>query len=476
MADAKPSIARIASLDQFRGYTVAGMFLVNFVGGFAVTPIVLTHRNTFCSYADTIMPSFFFAVGFAFRLTFGRRAKSDGLASAYLHVVRRLLGLMLVAIVIYKAPTAAKTWHELVERGAWDVFKGSFKDWFQTLMHIAVTSLWILPVIRSGPLVRIAYMIASALAQVLLSQWFYFDWVQKNGIDGGILGFLMWSLPTIVGTLACDAVTPADGRPRVAKMIAWSIAIMGLGYLFSCPTTLYNVADDEVASLAGEQFAPDPVVPSSARLDTHAITWAEPPFVPPPDKSLRKENYWMMSQRRHAVVSHLWRGLFAGGLWALFYILCDLWGLRVGVFRTLGTNALVGYILHGIVGDSVEKFIPKDSPGWYVTAGFLLYFGITYLFIRHLEKSNIYLKLQRLGRANARQRLAFFAACAMGVRALRAARISIDGIADFNAGAPGNRLFAHAHFLVLRVSRRALCALHFAVDGPVCFSQSARIE
>ncbi len=29
-------------------------------------PIVLTHRNTFCSYADTIMPSFFFAVGFAF--------------------------------------------------------------------------------------------------------------------------------------------------------------------------------------------------------------------------------------------------------------------------------------------------------------------------------------------------------------------------------------------------------------------------
>ena len=25
---------RIASLDQFRGYTVAGMFLVNFVGAF----------------------------------------------------------------------------------------------------------------------------------------------------------------------------------------------------------------------------------------------------------------------------------------------------------------------------------------------------------------------------------------------------------------------------------------------------------
>ena len=28
-----PPSARIVSMDQFRGYTVAGMFLVNFVGG-----------------------------------------------------------------------------------------------------------------------------------------------------------------------------------------------------------------------------------------------------------------------------------------------------------------------------------------------------------------------------------------------------------------------------------------------------------
>jgi hypothetical protein len=59
----------------------------------------------------------------------------------------------------------------------------------------------------------------------------------------------------------------------------------------------------------------------------------------------------------------------------------------------LGTNALVGYILHGMVDDSVSRFIPKDAPGWYVSAGFILYFPIKWLFIRHLEKSNIYLKL-----------------------------------------------------------------------------------
>ena len=77
----------------------------------------------------------------------------------------------------------------------------------------------------------------------------------------------------------------------------------------------------------------------------------------------------------------------------LFYIACDIWGWQLGLFRTLGTNALVGYVLHGMVDGAVSPFIPKDAPGWYVTCGFLLYFGITYLFIRHLEKNGIYLKL-----------------------------------------------------------------------------------
>ena len=69
---------RIVSLDQFRGYTVAGMLLVNFLGGYQAVPAVLKHHNTYCSYADTIMPQFFFAVGFAYRLTFLRRVRDVG--------------------------------------------------------------------------------------------------------------------------------------------------------------------------------------------------------------------------------------------------------------------------------------------------------------------------------------------------------------------------------------------------------------
>src|SRR6516162_9994029 len=87
---------RIVSLDQFRGYTVAGMLLVNFLGGFAVVPAILKHHSTYCSYADTIMPQFFFAVGFAYGLTFLRRLSQSGVWTAAFAVVKRNLGLFLI--------------------------------------------------------------------------------------------------------------------------------------------------------------------------------------------------------------------------------------------------------------------------------------------------------------------------------------------------------------------------------------------
>ena len=88
---------RLASLDQFRGYTVIGMLLVNYFGGYTVCPQVLKHTHDYCSYADTIMPQFLFAVGFSLRLTFGRRMQTQGSAAAYARMIRRLLGLVLVS-------------------------------------------------------------------------------------------------------------------------------------------------------------------------------------------------------------------------------------------------------------------------------------------------------------------------------------------------------------------------------------------
>jgi predicted acyltransferase len=393
MSTAAPAKARIQSLDRFRGYTVVGMIFVNFVGGYAATHMLLKHHNTFFSYADTIMPQFFFAVGFAFRLTFGRRTATEGLGRAYWHAVRRIAGLALLAIVLERTARVA-SWQALVELGPWGLLREPvLHSWYGPLLHIALTSLWVLPVIRASATVRVTYMVASAVAQMAISHWFYFPWVHDHGTDGGPLGFLTWSIPTLVGTLACDWIVVADGRPRLIRMFFWSAILMGLGYALSCATTLYDVPEDEVASLAEQVYPSDAVIPTRERLAAGQLTWAEPPFVAPPDQQNRKHNYWMMSQRAATVSYHTFGAGFSLAVYALFYIACDIGGLGLGLFRTFGTNALVAFILHDLVGGAVGPFVPRDAPLWYLVAGFLTYFGIIYLFVRHLEKNGIYLKL-----------------------------------------------------------------------------------
>jgi predicted acyltransferase len=88
-------------MDQFRGYTVAGMFLVNFLGGYAAIHPVLKHNNNYFSYADSIMPSFMFAVGFSFRLTYLRRRSQSSALSTVWTYVRRSLALVIVSLVMY---------------------------------------------------------------------------------------------------------------------------------------------------------------------------------------------------------------------------------------------------------------------------------------------------------------------------------------------------------------------------------------
>ncbi|MBS0265295.1 MAG: DUF1624 domain-containing protein [Planctomycetes bacterium] len=393
---------RILSLDQFRGYTVVGMLLVNFIGAFDACPRILKHWHDYNSYADTIMPQFLFAVGFAFRLTFGRRAQLQGLASAYGRVVRRMLGLVLVAVIIYQVPPRAATWEKLTQMSLVEIFGEPLKrHWFATLMHIAVTGLWLLPVIRSSTFVRLLWMVGSGLAHVGLSYWFNFEWVNTgaNGIDGGPLGFLTWTIPATIGTFACDAVASARGRPNLGGMLGWSVVIMLLGYGLSCGTRFYDVPENQVAELRGQKLATHPVVPETAAVKAKvkegqvSSFLAEPPFVPPPGADFRKWNYWMMSQRAGALSYLTFSAGFSLFVYVLFYVACDIWGLKLGFFQTFGTNALLAYIIHDMVGTALERFIPKDSPDWYMWAGVLVFFFINWLFLRHFEKQGVMLRV-----------------------------------------------------------------------------------
>ena len=346
---------RIASLDQFRGYTVAGMLLVNFIGGFAVAPAIWKHHNTYCSYADTIMPQFFFAVGFAYRLTFLKRLRDVGPRAATMAALRRNFGLIVLGFVLYHLDGRVTNWSELRALGPVGFLSTAFqREVFQTLVHIALTSIWVLPVIAAGARSRVVYLLGSGALHLGLSWWFYWSWAQNRPvIDGGPLGFLTWSIPLLVGSLAYDAVIRGNGLVR--RLLGWSLVLTASGYALSC--------------LGG---AP-----------------AALPFEAPAGPV----NLWTMSQRTGSVSYLTFSAGFSLAVYALFVLVCDRGGLRVGLFRTFGKNALAAYVIHDLVIGAVKPYAPNDAPGWYVATVFLLYFGISYGLVRGLEKQEVFIRL-----------------------------------------------------------------------------------
>ncbi|HRI87897.1 MAG TPA: hypothetical protein PLJ47_11485 [Candidatus Hydrogenedentes bacterium] len=368
-APAQPS--RLASLDQFRGYTVAGMFLVNYIASYDSVHPILSHHNTYCSYADTIMPHFFFAVGVSYRLTYLRRLEKDGHSAAAWHAITRNIGLLLVGLAVYGiARDMPDRWETVSQLGLWGYITQKLSwAYMQTLVHIALTSLFVLPVIGLRPAARIAFMVAAGVAHMLISYFWYFQWVESTGgtIDGGPLGFMTWSIPLLLGSLAFDAMSARGSRASLKPFAVWSAVLMLLGYGLSCLNIVHN-------RMLG---------------NTTSRWFVELPFVPP----TLPVDMWTMNQ--HAgTVSYL---VFSAGLSLLvlmFFIwFSDLRGIQIGVFRTLGVNALAGYIIHDMTGSAIKPLIPNDAPLYMAIISFLLYFWLTWLFLRHLEKHKLFLRL-----------------------------------------------------------------------------------
>ena len=101
----------------------------------------------------------------------------------------------------------------------------------------------------------------------------------------------------------------------------------------------------------------------------------------------------MMSQRAGTLSYLTFSAGFSLAVYALFHLACDLGGFGLSVFNTFGTNALAAYVIHDLVGAAVDPFVPKDAPGWYVTAALAVFFSIIWLFVRSLEKQGVYLRV-----------------------------------------------------------------------------------
>ncbi|MBI4557972.1 MAG: DUF1624 domain-containing protein [Candidatus Hydrogenedentes bacterium] len=210
---AKTESRRIMSIDQYRGYAVLGMILVNYLGDFDSMPWQFKHHHYGMSYADTIAPLFMFVVGMGFRLSRLRRINDGGLGRSYGAVLRRYLALILVGIVLYGP--ALDNW----------------RYWWDALVDIGFAGILALPFMTRGTVVRsTAAVLYLALFQLVYMTTGYGQWTMDKSIDGGPLGPLSWAAILLFGTIAYDLIASGERRRIVGHTVGWGLALCVAGW------------------------------------------------------------------------------------------------------------------------------------------------------------------------------------------------------------------------------------------------------
>lgn len=181
---------RIRAIDQFRGFALFCLMLINFAVSAESVPYWLKHASgTGLYFADLGAPAFLFAIGLTYGLSFNRRANKYGLSAAYGQFARRYLAFVGMGAVI----SAGATFLGQNTTGI---------DW-GVLQAIGCAGLLTLLVIRMRPGLRLAVGLGLLAGYQILLDTFWLETVLRSP-HAGLAGSLSWSAVLILSTVLGD--------------------------------------------------------------------------------------------------------------------------------------------------------------------------------------------------------------------------------------------------------------------------------
>ena len=214
---------RILSLDQFRGFAIFGMILVNYLGHFDVIPETFKHPRFGMTFANAIAPFFLFAVGMGLRVSLMNRIQKIGQKKSYLMAAKRYFVLILIGIVLYGPDPVCNMWDALVDIG----FAG----------------LLTLPFILTGRWIRISLAFVFVIIyQLVFAFTGYGEWTMQHSIDGGPLGPVSWASILFFGTVLMDDLLNSSPSSFIKQSLIMGLllTILGLGMSYLQPESLWQ--------------------------------------------------------------------------------------------------------------------------------------------------------------------------------------------------------------------------------------------
>jgi predicted acyltransferase len=208
-----PESQRIRAIDQFRGFAIICMVLINYAMDITTLPDWLKHSPDIgMTFADLGTPVFVFAIGLTYGLSFRRRLNVDGLPAALGHFVRRYLAFIGIGAIITAGQTVLGRELNSLD---WGVLQAIG---FAGLMTLLVINLPTWPRLGFGVGLLVLY-------QYMLDH--YWLAIVLGSEHGGLPGSLSWSAILILATVMGDFFLGESSR----KYFPWaSLLILLAGF------------------------------------------------------------------------------------------------------------------------------------------------------------------------------------------------------------------------------------------------------
>jgi len=255
---------RIRAIDQFRGFAIICMVLINYGMEIQTLPEWLKHSpDVGMNFPDLGTPVFVFAIGLTYGISFRRRLNKDGFPATLGHFVRRYLAFIGIGAII----TAGQTMlgKEL-----------SSLDW-GVLQAIGCAGLMTLLVINLPSGIRLGFGLGLlTLYQLLLDK--YWLGLVLGSQHGGLPGSLSWSAILIIATVLADLYQDESRR----KYFPWAAVLLLLvGFVLTIwvPVSKNRVsASYDLITLGFSGLAFSAFYLTNFRLDFFAA-WGENPLL-----------------------------------------------------------------------------------------------------------------------------------------------------------------------------------------------------